>query len=150
MAPRSCRHCSGHTPENGVDPLAKLRQGNQPSGTVIVEGSWGSLAVKSSPSRRKKTPKSNSGGSTFSPARQLPRGRKIPIKHQPSPLELVVGPITLHRKKYLITETRDLLTKTYTGSSTTPVDNYITWDDGRMTDAGQTSQGSPWTERVVG
>ena len=34
------------------------------SGMVIVEGSWGSLAVKSSPSRRKKTPKSNSGGST--------------------------------------------------------------------------------------
>ena len=35
-----------------------------------------------------------------------------------------------------------MLRKTYTGSSTTtcqtPVDNYITWDDGRMMDKGQT------------
>ena len=42
----------------------------------------------------------------------------------------------------MITETRDLLRQTYTGSRTTtcqtPVDNYITWDDGRMMDKGQT------------
>ena len=57
--------------------------------------------MRSSSSRRWKTPNQNPGGSTCQPKRQLPRERKIPIPHQPPPLELVVGLITLHRKKTL-------------------------------------------------
>ena len=28
MDPRSCRHCNGHTPDNGFNPPAELRQGS--------------------------------------------------------------------------------------------------------------------------
>ena len=100
MAPRSSRHCNGHTPGDGVDPPAELRQGNQlGNGRVIAKGRWGSLATRSSSSRRWKTLNQNPEGVVpVSPKWQLPRGREILITHQPPPLELVVGLITLHRK----------------------------------------------------
>ena len=48
---------NGHTPGNGVDPPAELRQGSWLiSRLVRGMGRWGSIAVEGGPSRRWKTP----------------------------------------------------------------------------------------------
>ena len=54
---------------------------------------------------------------------------------------LGIGPTTLSCKRHQVTETRNKSKTSYTGSGTrtcrTPNDNYITWDDGSMTDMSQ-------------
>ena len=75
----------------------------------------------------------------LSPIRLLLWGRKTPITRQPLHLELVVWLITLHCENYRLHA--DFSRAIYTGENTTtfqpPVDNLVTWDDGRTTDTGK-------------